>query len=240
MIVLIHSPLVGTFAWSRVAAEFARRGIPVIAPALTDEPAWHAPYWQQHAASVASALADVSVETKLVLVGHSGAGPLLPAIRAELPHRIGSYIFVDAGVPRANATRLDLMRGEDRAWAEEFETYLKGGGTFPNWTDASLSEIIPDPDTRAALRADLRPRARDFFTEPLPVFDGFPDAPCGFLQLSPAYDRPASFARTHGFAYRDLGGGHFAMLTRPAAVADALIDLRRQMENDAKSLSKTF
>ena len=71
----------------------------------------------------------------------------------------------------------------------------------------------------------MRPRPLAFFTEPIPVFAGWPDAPCAFLQFSPAYDVPARRAREAGWRYREIAAGHFHMLVDPAAVADALLDL---------------
>jgi hypothetical protein len=69
-----------------------------------------------------------------------------------------------------------------------------------------------------------------FFTEPIPVARGFPDAPCAFLQFSPVYDAPAAHARARGWAYARLDAGHFALLTQPRAVTNALIALVEQAQ----------
>jgi pimeloyl-ACP methyl ester carboxylesterase len=225
MYVLIHSPLVGPFTWSRVAAELERRHLPAIVPRLRDDPDSPLPFWEQHARSAAEALAEVPRETRLILVGHSGAGPLLPAIRARLPHRVAGYVFVDAGIPRDGWSHLDAMRAEVPEWANELETFLRQGGRFPNWDNAELEEAVPDPELRQALLGDVQPRPYAFFTEPLPVPQVFPDAPCAFLQFSAAYDGPAAQARASGWAYAQLDAGHFALLTRPGAVAEALTAL---------------
>jgi hypothetical protein len=81
--VLIHSPLVGPLTWSLVAAELRRRAIEVVTPTLRQWEDSAEPYWQQHARAVASALRVVAPDRAPVLAGHSGAGPLLPAIRRE-------------------------------------------------------------------------------------------------------------------------------------------------------------
>jgi hypothetical protein len=79
----------------------------------------------------------------------------------------------------------------------------------------------------------LRPRGHDFFAEPLPVAPDWPDAPCGLLRLSPAYDASARQARQRGWPVLDgpddRPGGHFAALVDPAAVADDLEDLLGRM-----------
>src|SRR5258707_8636892 len=57
LLALIHSPLVGPLTWTRVAAVLAARGAAVALPELRDDPASALPFWQQHAESVAQALA---------------------------------------------------------------------------------------------------------------------------------------------------------------------------------------
>ena len=134
LFVLIHSPLVGSLTWSLVAEQMRQRGLSVIVPTLINSPNSKQPFWKQHAKSVSKALGEVSKDTSLTLVAHSGAGPLLPVIRRTLVQPISTYMFVDAGIPRGGATRLDLMKTEDPEWAEEFEESLKRGERFPSWS----------------------------------------------------------------------------------------------------------
>ena len=97
---LVHSPLVGTFTWQLVCEALIGQGFKAVIPALLDDPNSTLPYWQQHADSVARDLAHISNNETNVLVAHSGAGPLLPAIRQRLTHSICAYVYVDAGIPR--------------------------------------------------------------------------------------------------------------------------------------------
>lgn len=224
--VLIQSPLVGGFTWSRVKAEMQKRGLSIIAPRLHDDGS--APYWKQHAESVARALDETPQEAHAILVGHSGAGPLLPAIGAHSPRPVAGYVFVDAGILWRDASRLEMMGTENVEWAREFEKELKRGGSFPNWSADDLREIIPDAETREALARDLRPRSLPFFQETLPAF-GFPDLPCAYLQFSRVYDTPALQAQEHGWAFESIDAGHFHMLVAPADVTDAIVALTRDM-----------
>ncbi|MGH8248435.1 MAG: alpha/beta fold hydrolase, partial [Gammaproteobacteria bacterium] len=184
----------------------------------------------QHAASAMRALKPVSVDHPLILVGHSGAGPLLPAIRQMIPHRAAAYIFVDAGIPIDGASRLDLRALESPEMAQQSRQALVSGGCYPTWSDEDLLEVIPDAGLRQGMLAEMHPRPLAFFEEPIPVFSGWPDAPCGYLLFSPAaYAVPAARARRDGWAYRELDAGHFHMLVDPKAVANALRDLVEQM-----------
>src|SRR5581483_11861189 len=96
-----------------------RRGIPVLVPRLSDN--GHTPYWRQHTECVANAMQNAAPEARMILVAHSGAGPLLPAIRAASPRVIAGYIFVDAGLPKSGASRLELFADENSDYARQFE-----------------------------------------------------------------------------------------------------------------------
>ena len=221
--VLIHSPLVGPLTWSPVAHEMRQRGLNVLVPLLRDAPDSKEPFWKQHAESVAQALVPVPAETSLTLVAHSGAGPLLPAIRQSLANPVHAYVFVDAGIPRDRASRLDLMKSEDKEWAEKFQQELEQGGRFPTWSFDDLKEVIPDEALRQQMVAEIRPRGLDFFTELLPVFDGWPDAPCIYIQLSAVYEQPATQARQAGWQVHTLEAGHFHMLVDADTVTDLIV-----------------
>ncbi len=221
--VLIHSPLVGAFTWTRVAPQLRRRGLDVIVPTLKDSPDSKEPYWKQHAQSFSEALTNIPEDRSIVLVAHSGAGPLLPVIRQSIANPVSAYIFVDAGIPQDGKTRLDLMKLEDSDWAQEFQAYLEGGGRFPDWSSDDLREIIPDENLREQLVAELRPRGLDFFSEPIPVFDGWPDASCIYILFSAPYKKAAIQARQESWSTSELEAGHFHMLVDAAMVADLIV-----------------
>jgi hypothetical protein len=215
--VLIHSPLVGPATWARVAEEMQQRGIMACVPALSDSPDSAEPFWKQHAASLSDSVSQLSPDTG------SGAGPLLPAIRQTLPHTVQGYVFVDAGIPRHGAGRLDLMKSEDPEWGRQFEQYLTSGGKFPNWSFDDLQELIPNEILRRRMVEEIRPRSLRFFTEPIPVFEGWPDAPCAYIQLSATYTHYAAQARQAGWPTDELLAGHFHMLVDPKVLTDRIL-----------------
>jgi Alpha/beta hydrolase family len=207
-----------------VADELRVRGFAVMAPTLPEERAGK-PHWRQHVEAVAAQLADAALP--LVLVGHSGACPLLPAIGAAVRDPISAYVFVDGDLPLVptGGSRLDLLRVASPALADELQALLDRGGAFPTWRDEDLREEIPDRALRASVAAEVRPQPRPFWVEQLPAVAGWPDAPCGYLELSAHYGGAAARARREGWAYRHLAGRHFDLLTRPAEVADAILAL---------------
>lgn len=225
-LVLLHSPLIGAGSWGRLPELLRAAGCLVAVPAIFDDGS--PPYAHRYVAAAALELADLDLVAPLALVGHSGAGPLLPQLAATTGaagRRVGGYVFVDAGVARPGASRLTLLESEDRALATGLRAHLEAGGRFPEWSDADLAAELPDTRVRAELLRSVRPRGEDFFTETVPMPADWPDAPCGYLQLSPAYDAVAAQARARGWPVRELGGGHFAALTRPEPVAAALLEL---------------
>jgi len=227
LFVLVPSPLVGPFTWSSTADELMARGHEVLLADVSDEGTGS--WWQRHATSAAHALKERRGE--VVLVGHSGVGALLPLIAQAAAIRPAAYVFVDAGLPQDGRTRLDEIQNENASFADELRAHLAAGGRFPEWTDADLAEIVPDPSVRSRLLSELRPRALDFFDEPIPTPDGWPDAGWAYLQFSEAYDRAAAQARRRGSAFARLDGGHFHMLVDPAAVAEAIIGLARNVSD---------
>lgn len=228
VLVLIHSPLVGPLTWSRVADELRRRGVEVVTPTLVDTNEGSAPFWQRHVAAVVQSVEVIPTTVPLALVGHSGAGPLLPAIGRGVNHPVSAYLFVDAGIPTDGKSRLDLMATEDPAFAEDLQHRLIAGERFPTWRQEDLRAVIPDRWLRDRMVTELQPRSRAFFEEQIPVFADWPDAPCSYLQLSAAYDAPAERARREGWPYRTIAAGHFHMLVDPPAVTRTLLDLIEQ------------
>ncbi|HVQ87350.1 MAG TPA: hypothetical protein VMT88_04115 [Actinomycetes bacterium] len=231
-VALLHSPLTSAAVWGDLPPALIGSGFDVVVPEVLDDD--EAPYAVHYIARAALQLADHAPSSPLVLVAHSGAGPLLPQIgfaRHAAGASVSGYVFLDAMLPRVPqaATRLELMAIEDKQFAVELEDLLTSGQRFPDWSDADLAAELPDPGDRAMLMAGLRPRSLDFFTEPLPLPEDWPDARCGYLQLSPAYEVPAATAERRGWDVRRESLHHFATLTHPDLVARTLASLIREL-----------
>lgn len=224
---LIHSPLVGPFTWQPVAESLRRRGWSVIVPHLHGQTGAvvERPYHQHHAQNGARSIQNVPQNEPIILVAHSGAGPLLPAIRQQLTQPIAAYVFVDAGIARDGQSRLDMLAAELPAVAPELKKLLQSGQRWPQWTDQDLVALVPKAERRQRLLAELTPQPLPFFEEPLPVFAGWPDAPCAYLQLSSGYDYSAAEAAQRGWPVARLAGGHFQLLVDETAVTDHILNL---------------
>lgn len=225
LLVFIPSPLLGPSSWAPVADELRDRGWQTEVTLDVRDPARRLPCWRRTVDGVESSLRPVAAERRIVLVAHSGAGPLLPAIGAGLRQPIGAYVFVDAGLPADGSSRLEAIAAEDPAFAAQLRDTLESGRRFPTWTDEDLCDLIPDPGRRQRLLAELRPRGADFWTERLPSVKGWPNAPCTYLLFSAPYRSAADQAQRRGWPTRQLAAGHFHAVVDPSAVADALVEL---------------
>lgn len=229
--VLIHSPLVGPLTWQLIHDEMHKRGIESTVPTLSDHPNSALPYWRQHAEAAASDLAQTPQDRSVVLVAHSGAGPLMPIIRQSVERSIKGYVFVDAGIPRDGMSRMDLMSLEDPEWAEQFHQMLLQGGRFPDWNENDLQEAIPNHVLRQRMASEINPRPLSFFTEPIPVFDGWPDAPCAYIKFSASYNWDFEQAKQAGWFVREVDAGHFHMLVDPSLVTNEIVNAAQEITN---------
>ena len=216
---LVGSPVVASATWQLVADVLNASGHDAVIAESADPPDGVS-YWRRHAESAARSLVDCT--SRPVLVAHSGAGPLLPAIRQALGDSVSAYLFVDAALPSPGASRLDLLPPH---LAKAQRSVLEAGGRLPAWSDADLAPLVPDVAVRATLLAGIRPQPLGFWTEPIEVFAEWPDAPCAYLRLSPAYELYVDQARSRGWPIRTIDGGHFHLLVEPVDVATAMVEL---------------
>lgn len=217
--VLVHSPLAGPLTWSKVAASLVERGHDVSVPRLRSD---HRPFWHDYVDQVAAEIEEI--DAPVVLVGHSGAGPLLPVI-GNATGGTEAYLFVDAILPRADTSSLASMHPALRAKLSA----LAAEGMLPPWhcwwEPEQLVELIPDPGLREAFISELLPVPLALLDEVVPEVDDWPDGPCAYLRLSAAYELEEAHAARAGWAVSRMEGRHLDVLTRPDEVASRLLAL---------------
>lgn len=231
IVVLVHSPLVGPYTWEPVAERLRAAGEDARVPELR-EPT-EGTYWEAQASSVADALEDAEADARVTYVAHSGSGPLLPAISEYVGRAVEGYVFVDAGLPAKDTSRLHAAWIEDQNFAEALARELDEKGAYPNWTSEDLEADIPDPATRERLIEEMKPRGLDYFTEPLPVFPEWPDAPCAYILFSDPYVMSAFEARERRWWMQWVEGSHFHMLVEPDRVTEVLLEAIRSCRTAA-------
>ncbi len=218
--VLIHSPLVGPATWHWVARELTRQGHRVTVPSISRGAV--AGDWRT---CVRLAVDQVGTQEDTVLVGHSGAGYLLPSLADEMAHPPTQLVFVDAGVPPVS--------GESALLPEDLLARLRtmaDDGVLPPWSDwfgpGAIDSLVPDLDRRDAVVADLPRIPVSYFDARVPVPDGWSTATNGaYILLSDAYRPDAREAASLGWPVIELLGAHLDLVTRAEDVARVLAGL---------------
>lgn len=195
--VLVASPFTGPFAWSRVAADLRARGERVVVHEVD----------------------DLLPEPPVVLVGHSGAGPHLPALATRVAGVTG-MVLVDALLPHPGRSWSQTVPG---ALATKLKSEAVDGRLRPWpqwWGEDRMRELLPDDELRAAFVAACPAVPVSAIDEAMPEA---PDLPAVFVQLSDAYTPESAAARERGWPVLTVEAHHLALLTDPEQIADAVL-----------------
>lgn len=226
--VLIHSPLTGPQAWTRVAVELGARGYEATRPVLPPLQALAAPLYENLAAVVAPQY--LGQEGPFVLAVHSGAGGIAPALVAASGGQVAAVLYVDAIPPHPGRswyeTASDVLAASLRAKTDT-------AGMVPAWDQwfppDALGSLLPDETQRAQFLAGLSPTPAAWLEARAPELDLPDNVGWGFLRLSKAYEREAGEARRLGWPTLRADLHHLAMMTHPAEVATAMLNLTRML-----------
>jgi hypothetical protein len=138
---------------------------------------------------------------------------------------VSGYLFVDARLPHDGAslfddTPPDVVEGQRAmarmGWLPPFSEW------FGEW---EMRDVLPHDVVRRRFLGGLQRIPLALFEEPIPVPEGWPDVPCGYLRLSEVYEPEAAQARASGWPAINLEGLHLQMLVDPPTVTRALLDL---------------
>jgi pimeloyl-ACP methyl ester carboxylesterase len=186
-VVLVHSPYLGPASLRPLADALAAGGIESILVDLRVTVS-AAPVHQRLIGAFADAMDEVELYEPAVLVGHSGAGPLLPAFAAELDELVAGLVYLDAELPTPGRSFRELHPSrfaQLRASARE--------GQLPRWSDWFAPNPFAGLDE--ALRAEMTDEepevAVEFLKEQRPSaeWDG-PAATCCCPRPTPTRPRP--------------------------------------------------
>lgn len=214
-IVLVHSPLVGPSTWTGSAGPLRDKGFGVVVPALAAVVDGEPPFYPRIAETVAGQVENRPV----VLVGHSGAGALLPAIADAVPGEVRAAVFVDAILPHPGE---DWFTTAPPELGRRLES-LAVEGRLPPWHEwfppGALTALFPDPETHRRFVAELPRVPLAYFAERAPEAERWPPPACGYVRLSEPYDAVADECERLGWPVHRVDANHLAMLTRPGFVA---------------------
>jgi pimeloyl-ACP methyl ester carboxylesterase len=228
-VILVPGAWLGAWAWDRIVGTLRDAGLdtypvtlPGLDPAATDRASITL---AEHAQAVVD-LVD-TLPGDVVLVGHSAGGSVLSEVVDQRPDRIRRAIYVDSG-PQQDGTVPNPAVGPEQdveplpSWDALGEQSLQG------LSDEDLDEFarraVPHP--AAVRRGPVRVGNPKRFAVPVTAI-------CTSLpseQLKPmAHGGPPFFTELSEFdvTYVDLPTGHWPMWSRPAALADAIVQATR-------------
>jgi pimeloyl-ACP methyl ester carboxylesterase len=219
-LLFVHSPVVGPSTWYYTAEVLQQNGFDCAVPDLTGVASTGQPYYPKHAIAAAAAV-DGGVDP-VVLVGHSAAGALLPAIGEAVGDRTRGAVFVDAMLPQPGRSWFDTA-------PPGLEAQLRGlakDGMLPPYHEwfppGALAELVPDPVRRERLIAEIPRLPVAYFDEPAPSARFAESVACAFVRLGAPFDLAADKADRLGWWVTRRDWDHLRMLSAPEAVADLI------------------
>jgi Alpha/beta hydrolase family len=166
----------------------------------------------------AAAAADVSGDD-VVVVGHSGAGSVLPIVAAAIPTVVRT-VFVDAGMPpcdgvfRSGGEFLDTLRA------------LAIDGVLPVWArwsgEGVMEMLVPDDARRRSIEQELPTVPLAFFEAPVTAPAGWCGRSAAFVLLSEPYRSDAERARSLRWTVVERLGTHLDVANDEEAIAGIL------------------
>ncbi|GAA2277326.1 hypothetical protein GCM10009853_034400 [Glycomyces scopariae] len=228
LLVLLHSPLTGVRAWEPTAEALRSLGHVVALPDLAPAFAHEGPYHPAVAAETAAALVEYAAHESVVLVAHSGAGELVPAIAEAVP-RTSAAVFVDALLPHPGHAWFATATAE----LGDHLRQVAVDGVLPKWSDwfppEAIEGLLPDDEEREIFIAGLPRIPLAYFEEIAPEAPNWPPGPCAYLRLSEAYNGEAAKAVELGWPVTELPTDHLAIVTQPEKTARILSALIREI-----------
>ena len=219
-LLFVHSPVAGPSTWTYTADMLRQKGFSCAVPDLTGVATMAPPFYPKYAVAAAAAVNDTS--DTVVVVGHSAAGALLPAIAEAVGDRTRGAVFVDAMLPQPGRSWFDTAPPELTAQLRG----LADRGLLPPWHEwfppGSLVELVPDAAVRRQLIAEIPQLPIAYFDEPAPQARFADSVACAFVRLGSGFDRAADKADRLGWWVARRDWDHLRMLSAPEAVADLI------------------
>jgi pimeloyl-ACP methyl ester carboxylesterase len=217
---LVHGGGFGAWCWERLIPELEARGHHAATVDLTPEDQEGGA--ARCAAVVAEAFAAVD---DLVLVGHSGAGLIIPLVAAERPVR--RLIFLHALLPRPSQSAVDQLKAEPDMFnsSDMFAVQRPFSEDEEVANRFLLHDCTPEVAHDAFRR--LRPETGVLGREVTPL-QTWPRVPCAYIACTddwtatPGWARRAARERL-GVEPVEIPGGHCPFLSRPRELAKALV-----------------
>ena len=220
---LIHSPLLGPSSMTALGQTMRNAGLTAAVPDLRAGFQDGVVVLRETVGAAAEPL-----DGSLFLVGHSGAGVILPTLAESLRHRLAASVYVDAvlppetGVFQVSRSMTDLLDANSEH------------GLLHRWIDwwppEVMDEILPDESDRVELTSDMPTVRRAFYDEAVPVPNNWSSWPSVYLRTGGAYADEIAEAGRRNWPTRSIPGTHLSLFTDPATVFAAIESLLGELD----------
>lgn len=236
--VLVPGFWLGAWAWDEVAAVLRAEGHTVLALTpfgVAERAAGPDTTAEDQVTDVVAELQGI--EEPAVLVGHSGAGPVVVAAAERARDRLARLVLVDSGPLPDGMAQLGFY--DPQAQQQIRDALAEHGGWYPMPDPAQLARTGSsiaglDDELLDLMRTRAAPEPGGVLTGPIARGDADPTLPkvlvaCSFTA---AQVHELAAAGVPGFAelvgadwtIRELPTGHWPMLSEPAALAGLLAE----------------
>lgn len=225
-IILVPGFWLDASSWDEVVAPLQAAGhdpYPVTLPGLESVDADRQGIGLNDHIDAVAAVVD-SFEVPVVLVGHSGGGPIVHGVSDRRPDRVSRVVYVDSG-PGAEGTCVNDQLPHDGvdmplpAWSVCGEEDLRD--LTPEQLDAFAARAVPTPAHAAIDPLRLHDERR--YAVPVTVITTtFPRAD---LEAMIAAEHPftGDLVRTRDVTVVELPTGHWPQFTKPAELSQAIL-----------------
>ncbi|GAA0990494.1 alpha/beta fold hydrolase [Subtercola frigoramans] len=235
-IVLVPGFWLGDWSWKPITDKLTQAGHTVHALTLPglesdDEPRGHVSFDDHVRAitdeidSIADASEDEIGDTDIVLVGHSGGGPLIYAATDRRPSLVARDIYVDSG-PLADGSAINpnipAVDGECPLPPWDFFDADELAELTPEMLNEFRTRAVPEP---AAVTSDLVVLSDDQRRLDVPATVITSTFSSTDLREAMHAGHPyfAELARVRDVTVVDLPTGHWPQFSRPAELAEAIL-----------------
>jgi pimeloyl-ACP methyl ester carboxylesterase len=231
--VLVHGGGHGGWCYQRVARILRAKGHEVYTPTMTglaerEHLLSPAVDLDMHVTDIVKVLQFEDLRN-VVLVGHSYGGMVITGAADRATDRIGGLVYLDAAYPQNGQSLVDIA-GTLMFAARKASRVVNGIELvlFPG-TDPMSFYGVTDPEQIAWMKPKLTPHPWKCFEQKL-VLDNeaaMRKIPQSFIVCSSHMDDPsrAALKALSNGRFWEIDTGHDLMISEPAAVADALLQL---------------
>jgi pimeloyl-ACP methyl ester carboxylesterase len=241
--VLIHGTWHDGWAWTEVIGHLSAEGHHAYAPTLPGHGPGDARSGVTHDDCVNSAVSYIQHGglANIILVGHSFGGTVVQRVAEEIGDRITRTVFLDALVLNRNESVFEILPA---AFLDSLQPTNNGGQSITSSINSSEFAVLPWETWRDNFMQDaveehawlmwerLAPEPAQVNLDKLDLsrFHSLNTIPKSFIYcrqdraMPPGYFHPRMSSRLVACKVVEMDGSHEVMFTRPAELAEKLIE----------------